>query len=184
MVYRLQELLTRLGAPDTLEKDHVEWHYFDAQGFDLAGCAEVRMEASGGRLVAEIRHSHQEREDDQGLFDAQFTQAFYMSAVLIGRDMYTITKIRLNGREYLHPSRAVVDKGFDIFHARASTFNATQVDQSSKTDDKSVPSSAFDPLCRRAMFSRMMPAAPLCHETFGVVIPFRPRQPARIARAG
>ena len=73
MMYRLDDLLKKMGAPEVRERGRVEWHYFDKKTKELAGYAEIRMEAGGEFLVAEIKRLHDRFEDDHGVTHKNYT---------------------------------------------------------------------------------------------------------------
>ena len=50
MMYLLDDLLAKMGAPDLKEKGRLEWFYFDPVRQDIGGAAEIRFEAGGERL--------------------------------------------------------------------------------------------------------------------------------------
>lgn len=174
MIYTLNELLTKMGAPEVREKNRIEWHYFDAARSDLAGYAEVRLEAGGRRLVAELRHTRENYEDDHGDIHAQFEETFHLVAERAGPERYKITQLAFDGAEYAEPSRAVAELGLSMFHARALDISILMVEQMFNKQD--ITEAAEEPefnYGHKVIFSRLV-APP--RASFGVVIPFRPRE--------
>jgi hypothetical protein len=176
MIYKLDELLTKMGAPEVIEKNRVEWHYFDKACNDLAGFAEVRLEAGGQRLVADLRHVRENYEDDHGDVHAQFEETFHLVAERAGPDRYKITRVAFDGANYSEPPRAVTELALSIFHARALDISILMVEQAfNKMDITDVAhEEEFPSTGRRAIFSRLDSVPQRAN--FGVVLPFRPRE--------
>jgi hypothetical protein len=172
MIYQLDDLLLKMGAPEVREKNHIEWHYFDKARKDLAGFAEVRLEAGGQRLIAELKHTRENYEDDNGDVHATFTESFYLHAVRTGKDRYTVVKVAFDGEEYKDPARNIVELGLGIFHARALDISILMVEQTFNKQDILEPAEAPELHFKKAIFSKLEKAQ---RESFGVVIPFRPR---------
>jgi hypothetical protein len=180
MLYKLDELLTKMGAPEVRERNRIEWHYFDKAFNDLAGYAEVKLEAGGQRLVADLRHTRENYEDDHGCVHAQFEETFHMIAERAGPERYKISAVSFDGEEHVDPSGATVELALGIFHARALDISILMVEQTFNKQDITEPEIeiGLPSYGRRAIFSRIDDTPR--HEGFGVVIPFRPRE-CRIA---
>ncbi len=172
MIYRLEELLIKMGAPEVREKKQVEWHYFDKSRNILAGSASIRLE--GEKLVAELRQMHENFEDDHGKHHASYTETFYLVAVQSKRPgYYRIEKIAFDGEDYEDPTKAVIELGLSVFHARALDISIRMVEQTFNKQDIVEPAELAPALAPRR---KPAPVAELPRkESFGVVIPFRPR---------
>jgi hypothetical protein len=181
MIYKLDDLLTKMGAPEVQEKNRIEWHYFDKAHSDLAGYAEVRLEAGGQRLVADLKHMRENYEDDHGNIHAQFEETFHLVAERAGPERYRIARVAFDGASYSDPPRAVTELALSIFHARALDISILMVEQAfNKMDITDVAEEAeFPAHGRRAIFSRLDSVPQRAN--FGVVIPFRPREPQQRA---
>jgi hypothetical protein len=185
MLYSLHDLLMKLGSPEVRERGRMEWHYFDKKKNALAGFAEIRLEAGGERLTAEMRHLRENYSDDQGTVHAQYTESFYLYAERTARPgHYRITKISLDGDDYANPSKGIIELGLSVFHARALDISIRMMEQVFNKQDILDPAAAPDlklpPLPQYREMARKDAAQK--PESFGVVIPFRPR--AQVHRAG
>lgn len=189
MMYSLHDLLLKMGAPEVREKGRMEWHYFDKKKNALAGFAEIRLEAGGERLTAELRHLRENYSDDDGRLHAEYTESFYMYAERTARPAhYRIIKISLDGDDYANPSKGIAELGLSVFHARALDISIRMMEQVFNKQDildpVSVPPAALPVLPSLPRFHgelRKESVAP--QERFGVVIPFRPRAAAQRAGA-
>ncbi|MEZ0262097.1 MAG: hypothetical protein ACAH80_13900 [Alphaproteobacteria bacterium] len=178
MMYSLHDLLLKMGAPEAREKGRMEWHYFDRKKNALAGFAEIRLEAGGERLVAEMRHIRENHTDDNGRTHAEYTESFYFHAERTARPAhYRVTKISLDGDDYSQPQKAIVELGLSVFHARALDISVRMVEQVfNKQDILTPPPSADITPKMRKLAAASAPQKPLPKkEEWGVVIPFRPR---------
>jgi len=174
MIYGLKELLTKMGAPEVYDRGQVEWHYFDSLKNDIAGYAEVRLEAADTRLVAELKHTRENYEDDLGMMHERFEESFYLKAVRVEGEGFKVTELSFDGAEYLNPKRDISELALSLFHARALGISILMVEQAfNKTDILDV---ADAPIQQR----RMPVFAKPVHFGGGVVIPFRPRAVAQV----
>lgn len=174
MIYRLEDILIKMGAPEVREKGRVEWHYFDKSRNALAGSASIRLEDDGARLVAELRHIQENYEDDSGRKHAVYTETFHLVAVRAPRPgHYRIEKLAFDGADYEDPTKAVIELGLSVFHARALDISIRMVEQTFNKQDiveQALLVSAPVPPRKPA------PVAELPRrETACIVIPFRPR---------
>src|SRR4051812_17593451 len=99
MIYALNDLLTKMGAPEAREKGSMRWHYFDKACQEIGGFAEVRLLDGGQHLVAELKHLRHDYEDDSGENHPSYVESFYLHAVKHGA-WYKVTKIAFDGEEY------------------------------------------------------------------------------------
>lgn len=205
-MYLLKDLLTKLGAPEVEERGRIEWHYFTGDRRETASFAEVRMEAAGERLVAELKQVRENAEDDDGNIQPQRTDRFFLYAERTARpEHYRVTRIVLDGIEHAKPSKAVCELGLSVFHARALDISIRMVEQAfNKQDmfdraeasiaahawperlDGQRPESSGEKVARatapevRSYFLKRAAAKkPPEAESFGVVVPFRPRSELR-----
>lgn len=186
MIYALNDLLQKMGAPEVREKGRIEWHYFDKIRNALGGFAEIRLEAGGERMIAEMKSIRENHTDDEGRLHPVYTESFYLYAERTARaGHYRINKIVLDGDEYNNPQKGVIELGLSVFHARALDISIRMVEQVFNKQDIVEPAS--DPLANSlaalppALLPRLrdMPATEPARESFGVVIPFRPRSELR-----
>src|SRR5437868_2536247 len=131
-MYTLHDLLTKMGAPETKEKGHMGWHYFDRATQEITGFAEIRL--SGQALVAELKHLRHNYEDDMGQVHPIYTENFYLHAEKTGA-RFKVTKVAFDGEEYAHPSKAIIELGLSIFHARALDISILMVEQAFNKQD-------------------------------------------------
>jgi hypothetical protein len=187
MNYSLEELLMKMGAPETKEKGFIRWHYFDAETGGIAGFAEVRLLDGGKSLVAEMRHP---RQDGRGGAEApafdiaagrggglheECVESFYLHAQKTGA-RYKVTKIAFDGDDYSAPQKSIVELGLSIFHARALDISILMVEQSFNKQDILRP-----PEAESAVRLQPPPVGDTFRkEAWGIVVPFRPRQQARV----
>lgn len=189
MLYSLHDLLMKMGAPEVREKNRMEWHYFDKKKNALAGFAEIRLEAGGERLTAEMRHLRENYADDNGKVHAEYVESFYCHAERTARPgHYRIVKIALDGEEYSHPGKNIIELGLSVFHARALDISIRMMEQVFNKQDilePVTPEPRFAPvpkfLTEEPRLEELKKSVPSA-ERFGVVIPFRPR--AQVQRAG
>jgi len=181
MIYFLNDLLQKMGAPEVREKGRIEWHYFDKTRNTLGGFAEIRMEAGGERLIAEMKTVRENHTDEDGKLHPVYTESFYLYAERTARaGHYRINKLILDGDEYSNPQRGVIELGLSVFHARALDISIRMVEQIFNKQDITEP--AADPL---ALPESLVPRFKLRElpdvkpERMGVVIPFRPRAELR-----
>jgi hypothetical protein len=190
MMYTLDELLMKMGAPEAKEKGQMRWHYFDktsdASGGGSGGYAEVRLLDDGKSLVAEMKHLRPAAEDDdaESLIDDEtgaaekiYSESLYLYAQRTHGARYTVTKIAFDGEEYPHPRKSIIELGLSIFHARALDISILMVEQAFNRQDIVIPTAE----------TRLPKALPdtvsqfLKKESWGVVVPFRPRVKARLS---
>lgn len=176
MLYSLHDLLIKMGAPEVRDRGQMEWHYFDKKKNALAGFAEIRLEAGGERLVAELRHLRENYTDDAGATHQAYTESFCLYAERTARPgHYRITRIALDGEEYASPSKAVIELGLSVFHARALDISIRMMEQVfNKQDILDAPVTPA-PQARpyKALKEKMMKEAAV--RPSAVIIPFRPR---------
>jgi hypothetical protein len=181
MLYSLHDLLIKMGAPEVREKGHMEWHYFDRKKNILAGFAEIRLDAGGERLTAELRHLRENYADDQGVVHPIYTESFYLCAERTARPgHFRVHKLSLDGEEYFNPAKGIIELGLSVFHARALDISIRMVEQVFNKQDilDTALSEAPDrlPQSRPLLYPIAKPARGEAEpERFGVVIPFRPR---------
>ena len=179
MMYALEDLLKKMGTPEALERTRVEWHYFDKAFSDLAGFAEVRIEGKGARVVAELRQVRENVADDHGIVHAQVEESFRLVASRMPGGLYKIETLSFDGAEYANPPRNITELGLSVFHARALDISILMVEQMFNKHD--ITDVAAEPeefvTGRRAIFARLDSVAQ--RASFGVVIPFRPREALR-----
>lgn len=173
MMYRLDDLLRKMGAPEVRERKHIEWHYFDKKHQDLAGFAEIRLEGAGERLVAELKRTRENYEDDHGETHAQFVETFHLTAERAARpDHFRITRISFDGDAYDNPQKAIIELGLSVFHARALDISILMVEQTFNKDDILAPAPEIRP---QAGYVRARKEERRRQDS-GVVIPFRQRK--------
>ncbi len=183
MLYSLHDLLAKMGAPEVKERNRMEWHYFDKKKNALAGFAEIRLEAGGERLVAEMSHLRENYADDEGKVHAEYIESFHLVAERTARPgHYRIVKISLDGDDYPTPSKSIVELGLSVFHARALDISIRMMEQVFNKQDILEPVSVTT-ASRQQVLPRFRAAVKEepPKERFGVVIPFRPR--AQVQRA-
>jgi hypothetical protein len=136
MLYGLNELLTKLGAPEVKEKGEMSWHYFMPRQEHLAGHASVRLENGGEHLVAELHHVQENVVDDDGDVHVSKTESFYLHAERTARPgYYRITRLAFDGDEYPKPAKSVIELALSIFHARALDISIRMVEQTFNKQD-------------------------------------------------
>jgi hypothetical protein len=187
MMYTLEELLTKMGAPEAKEKGQMRWHYFDrASGEskngseaaqEMGGYAEVRLLDGGEALVAEMKQMRNVAVDDgaQGS-EKLYSESLYLYARRSG-NRYTVTKIAFDGEEYPNPRKSIIELGLSIFHARALDISILMVEQAFNRQDIVIPATEPAPLAKFASMV-MPPQKEVKKEAWGVVVPFRPRAKA------
>lgn len=134
MLYTLEDLLTRMGAPEVREKGRIQWYYCDKATHEIAGFADIALDAGGDRLIAELKNFCPEYNDAHGCRHPAYVETFYLHAVRAGA-CYKVTRLAFDGEDYAHPSRAVIDLGLSIFHARVLNINILMIDQALNKDD-------------------------------------------------
>ena len=176
MMYTLDELLSKMGAPETKEKGQIRWHYFDKKSDSVGGFAEVRILDGGDSLVAEMKHMRPRTDNDEGGSDSLvYTESLYLYARRTGA-RYSVTKVAFDGEEYPHPQRAIIELGLSIFHARALDISILMVEQAFNRQD------IVRPVIDERSQLKGVPVrtkAPLEKERWGTVVPFRPRVAAQ-----
>lgn len=172
MMYKLEELLTKMGAPEVKEKGQIRWHYFDRQHDEVGGFAEVRLLDGGAALVAEMKHLHypaagEQDENSPGLYN----ETLYLHARRNGA-RYEVTKIAFDGEEYAQPQKPVIELGLSLFHARALDISILMVEQAFNKQDIVQPVIDHSPQFR-GVPAHVKPSVK--KDSWGVVVPFRPR---------
>ncbi len=179
MMYRLDELLSKMGAPEVKEKQHIEWHYFDKSKTDLAGYAEIRLEAQGERLVAELKRARENYEDDHGNLHAHFVETFHLTAERTARpDHYRVTRIAFDGDVYDVPGKPIIELGLSVFHARALDISILMVEQAFNKDDILSQPLQSERLDFGYYITKQQPVIPAVIAAASNVVPFRPRKMA------
>lgn len=136
MIYDLQSLLSKMGAPEVREKGDISWHYFDAAKNRIAGAAEIRLEAGGERLIAELKHIRENVEDDNGKTHPVYIDNFFMAAERTARPgHYRVIRMAFDGDVYDKPKQNIVELGLGIFHARALDISLRMVEQTFNKQD-------------------------------------------------
>lgn len=136
MIYELQDLLKKMGAPEVREKGGISWHYFAADKTRIAGAAEIRLQNGGEHLIAELKHIRENVEDDNGINHPVYVDSFFLSAERTARPgHYRIIQIAYDGETYDNPRQAVIELGLGIFHARALDISVRMVEQTFNKQD-------------------------------------------------
>lgn len=174
MIYTLNDLLMKMGAPETKEKGEMRWHYFDRASNEVAGYAEIRLLDGGHRLIAEMKHLKRDYEDDAGQMHPLFEESFYLHAERTGAQ-YKVTKVAFDGEEYAHPQKAIIELGLSIFHARALDISILMMEQAFNKQDILSPVIDENP-----QFKNIPVREAFKKEAWGIVVPFRPRAEARV----
>lgn len=177
MLYTLNDLLVKMGAPETKETGRIRWHYFDKARHEIGGFAEIELLEGGKFLIAELKHLRTDYEDDAGKVHAAYVETFYLHAEKTALH-YRITKIAFDGEEYAQPSKAIIELGLSIFHARALDISILMVEQAFNKQD------ILEPIVDENPQFKNIPANvknAFKQEAWGIVVPFRPRQQARVS---
>jgi hypothetical protein len=172
-MYTLDELLMKMGAPETKERGQMRWHYFDRTNDEMGGFAEVRLLDGGASLIAEMKQLRQVTVDDGvGAAERKYAESLYLYARRTGT-RYAVTKVAFDGEEYQHPPKSVIELGLSIFHARALDISILMVEQAFNRQDIVLP------VAETHSHLKNIPANNLKgsfkKEAWGVVVPFRPR---------
>jgi len=177
MIYALDDLLVKMGAPEVKEKGRVEWHYFDPADKKLAGHANIRLEAGGEFLVAELKRMHDNFEDDDGNVHAHYEEKFFLYAERAARaGHYRITRVAFDGQDYGNPQKSVIELGLSVFHARALDISIRMVEQTfNKQDILELRDEAPMPTRKPSFKSFFMQQTKPQPKQSAVIIPFRPR---------
>jgi hypothetical protein len=183
MMYTLDELLMKMGAPEAKEKGQMRWHYFDKSSDDanseLGGYAEVRLLDGGDGLIAEMKQLRNVMVDD-GASGAEklYSESLYLYARRTGT-RYAVTKIAFDGEEYPHPRKSIIELGLSIFHARALDISILMVEQAFNRQDILIPIAETRLPKLAPLKAPVSIAPPVKKESWGVVVPFRPRAQVR-----
>ena len=176
MMYTLEDLLMKMGAPETKERGHIRWHYFDKKNEDVGGFAEVSLLDGGTILVAEMNQLRRGQiDEDTGAVKQDYNESLYLYARRVG-SRYEVTKVAFDGEEYPHPQKAVIELGLSIFHARALDISILMVEQAFNRQD------ILRPIIDERSQLKNVPVnlkRPVKKEVWGVVVPFRPRAQMR-----
>jgi hypothetical protein len=147
MIYHLNDLLKKMGAPDLRQRNRLEWYYFDKTRNGLAGFAEIRLEAGGEFLVAELKRYREDHVDDDGKRHDIFEENFFLYAERTARpEHYRITRLSFDGEDYGHPTKPIVELGLGVFHARALDISIRMVEQTFNKDDMLEPAATPEPV--------------------------------------
>ena len=185
MMYTLDELLMKMGAPEARERGQMRWHYFDKTSEEVGGYAEVRLLDGGEGLVAEMKqlrpaYAADDIKKDDVTKDEEhpYSESLYLYARRTGT-RYAVTKIAFDGEEYPHPRKSIIELGLSIFHARALDISILMVEQAFNRQDIVIPTAEPAPM---PSFSAMVmpPRKEFKKEAWGVVVPFRPRVKAQM----
>lgn len=172
MMYTLEDLLMKMGAPETKERGQMRWHYFDKKNDEVGGFAEVRLLDGGASLIAEMKQlRHGNADNDETLPQRLTSESLYLHARRTGTH-YAVTKIAFDGEEYPHPQKSVIELGLSIFHARALDISILMVEQAFNRQD------ILQPVIDERSQLKNVPArlkSSFAKEAWGVVVPFRPR---------
>jgi hypothetical protein len=174
MLYSLNDLLIKMGAPEVRERGAIHWHYFNKDQSDIAGFAEIKLIEKGMHLIAELKNICHDYEDDAGHRHPVYTESFYLHAENIG-GKYNVTKISIDDGDFVHPEKSVIELGLSLFHARALNISILMVEQSFNKQDMFVPATGepsqlkIVPLALKSAFKK---------QAWGMVVPFRSRQEA------
>ncbi len=172
MMYMLEDLLMKMGAPETKEKGQMRWHYFDRNSDEVGGYAEVRLLDNGASLVAEMKQlRHGVAEDGVSAVPRDYSESLYLYARRTGA-RYEVTKIAFDGEEYPHPQKSIIELGLSIFHARALDISILMVEQAFNRQD------ILRPIIDERSQLKGVPVrikASFKKEAWGIVLPFRPR---------
>lgn len=172
MIYDLQSLLLKMGAPEVREKGDISWHYFDAAKNRIAGAAEIRLEAGGERLIAELKHIRENVEDDNGKTHPVYVDNFFMAAERTARPgHYRIIRMAFDGEVYDKPKQNIVELGLGIFHARALDISLRMVEQTFNKQD------ILEPPATNINVPAKKPAAPVKPSTTTASSLLRQRAP-------
>lgn len=181
MMYTLDELLKKMGAPEAKERGQIRWHYFDQHNDEIGGFAEVRLLDGGATLVAEVRRLRDGMQDELlGVAeDGLYNETLYLHARRSG-SRYDVTKIAFDGEEYSRPQKSVIELGLSLFHARALDISILMVEQAFNKQDIMQPSAAaehanFRGVPSRVKEGRLKDEFSKEKSSWGVVIPFRAR---------
>jgi len=181
MMYVLKDLLIKMGAPDVEARQPLRWQYFCDRG-QTAGFAEVALIEKGERLVAELRHVHENYEDEDGSFHPTYTETFYLHALRRG-SLYQVTKVAFDGDEYTHPEANVVELALSLFHARALSISIRMVEQAFNKEDILAETAAAPGV--RFQHVPVRKKTTVRAASWGVVVPFPAARARRApARAG
>ncbi len=162
MIYNLRELLKKMGAPDLGDKRRLEWYYFDKARNQLAGFAEIRLEAGGEFLVAELKRYQDNHIDDNGKKHERFEESFFLYAERTARpDHYRVTRLSFDGEDYGHPTKPIVELGLSVFQSRALDISIRMVEQTFNKGDMLQPTETDAPVNDMAKKPVVLaPAAP------------------------
>jgi hypothetical protein len=187
VIYTLQDILQKLGAPEVEEKCRVEWHFFSKDKRDLAGAASVRLEHGGDRLIAELKRTHDTFEDDNGQVHANYTDSFYLAAERTARPgHYRITTLSFDGTVYDRPRKAVVELALSMFHAKALDISIAMINQAFNKQDileRQIAAEMDQAQAVKKYFAQRREKEKETEKkkTHGVVIPFPVRHGGRIS---
>ncbi len=145
----------------------------------MAGFAEVRLEAGAQRLFADLKHIRENYEDDHGNLHDSFVESFSLEAVRVGKDQYEVVRVSFDGAEYPNPERNIVELGLSIFHSRALDISILMVEQAFNKQDMLEEAELPMPKMRKTVFANQSVSQQ--PQSFGVVIPFRPRAALKMA---
>ncbi len=180
MIYSLTDLLMKMGAPEVREKSHIEWHYFNKAGTDIAGLARIELANNGEKLVATLKNTKENYQDDNGRIHDNYTETFLLEAQrTLTPGQYKLTKIAFDGDEYPHPTKAIIELGLSVFHARALDISILMVEQAFNKRDILDP--ITDPFTE--FRNKVLPKVEMPQKQSAVIIPFRSRKSRMAANA-
>ena len=183
MLYTLDELLIKMGAPEIKEKGQIRWHYFEKMNDEVGGFAEIRLLDDGACLVAEMKQLRlidiEDLRDgeDPDAAEGAYAESLYLYARRTGTH-YEVTKVAFDGEEYPHPQKSVIELGLSIFHARALDISILMVEQAFNRQD------IIRPVIDAHSQLKNVPAnikSSFKKDAWGIVVPFRKRAPATAA---
>ena len=175
MLYTLNDLLAKMGAPEVKERGRMGWRYFDQETREIAGFAEIGLTDGGGRLIAKLEHTRRDHEDDAGETHSSYVERFYLHAERQGTQ-YKVIRIAFDGEEYVRPQKAIIELGLSIFYARALDISILMMEQTFNKQDILDPSRKT--ISARTLFSSGVKSG-FRAESRGKVIPFPTQLAAR-----
>lgn len=185
MDYDLIHLLKKLGVPEVAEDGAVRWHYMEASDPEIGGFADARLEARGRILTVELRHMRKFYEDDNGLIHASYTEEFLLKARRLGTsNMYRVMLVAFDGNDYDPADTAMIELGCSIFHSRALEISTIMTERAFGAVSEEYEAGGEDDPAEilRKRFEASHSSTKNTDESWGVVVPFRPRKDAPLQR--
>lgn len=173
----LEDLLVKLGVPEVLESGTQRWHYTDEKDPDVGGFAEVRLEAKGKQLVAELKHWRKNMLTEDGVCEPML-QTAHLRATRVGdTDRFSVTEAGFDGSVYRPCPRPMLELTCAIFHARAIDINTRMVNAAFRAE-----ADAMDHVREEILAGEMpAPRRSARRSTDGIVIPFQAARERRIS---